>query len=206
MHRARFARIVSVVTSVILGLSSVSPSLLPGSALPAMAAGSLATDKVVSAHQTSGSTRVTSPAFTTSQAGEVLIAFVATDGPSQSASQAFSTVTGGGLSWRLRRRANTQFGASEIWQAVAPSVLTNASVTATYSGSYQAAITVATFTGADTTTDGATAAANGATGTPSATLATTRAGSWIWGVGNDWDNATARTVGPNQTKVDEYLA
>src|SRR5262249_33994068 len=31
-------------------------------------------------------------------------------------------------------------------------------------------------------------------------------GSWVWAVGNDWDNAIARTVGPNQTKVDEYLA
>src|SRR4051812_4685311 len=26
------------------------------------------------------------------------------------------------------------------------------------------------------------------------------------GVGNDYDHAIARTVGPNQTKVDEYLA
>ena len=37
-------------------------------------------------------------------------------------------------------------------------------------------------------------------------LTTTRAGSQIWGVGNDWDRATARTVGSGQTKIDELLA
>jgi hypothetical protein len=28
----------------------------------------------------------------------------------------------------------------------------------------------------------------------------------VWGVGNDYDNAVARTVGTNQTKADEFLA
>jgi hypothetical protein len=37
-------------------------------------------------------------------------------------------------------------------------------------------------------------------------LTTTGAGSWVWGVGNDWDRAVARVVGAGQTKVDEYLA
>ena len=32
-------------------------------------------------------------------------------------------------------------------------------------------------------------------GAPSVSLTTTRAGSWVWGVGNDWDAATERTVG-----------
>ncbi len=63
-----------------------------------------------------------------------------------------------------------------------------------------------TFTGADQVVDGSTAAASAATGAPSVSLTTTRAGSWVWGVGNDWDRATARTVGPSQTKVDEFLA
>ena len=27
----------------------------------------------------------------------------------------------------------------------------------------------------------------------------------MWAVGNDWDNAISRTVGPGQTKVDEFL-
>ena len=28
----------------------------------------------------------------------------------------------------------------------------------------------------------------------------------VWGVGNDWDKATARTIGSGQTMVDQYLA
>src|SRR5919205_1714268 len=124
MRRRRFLRIASVVVSIVLSASSVGPNLLPRLVLPVMAAGSLATDKVVSAHQTSNSTSVTSPAFSTSQAGELLVAFVASDGPSTTGAQTFSTVTGGGLTWRLRQRANPQNGTSELWQAVAPSVLT----------------------------------------------------------------------------------
>ena len=50
------------------------------------------------------------------------------------------------------------------------------------------------------------AGASGATGAPSVSLTTSRAGSWVWGVGDDWDSATERTVGSGQTKVDEFLA
>ncbi|HZC73480.1 MAG TPA: Ig-like domain-containing protein [Jatrophihabitans sp.] len=170
----------------------------------AAAAGGLQLDKLVSGHATTKSTSVTSPAFTTSQAGELLVAFLESDGPGSA--QTFSAVTGGGLTWRLRQRANTQRGTAEIWQATATGVLTNATVKGTHSGSYFASVTVATFIGANTAVDGATIAANAATGAPSATLSTTKPGSWVWGVGDDYDQATARTVGPNQTKVDEYLA
>ena len=170
----------------------------------AAAATGLAIDKLVSAHATTKATSVTSPAFTTSQGGELLVAFLASDGPGSA--QTFSAVTGGGLTWRLRQRTNTQRGTAEIWQAAASGVVTNATVKGTHSGSYNASITVATFTGANTTVDGATIGANAATGAPTATLTTTRPGSWVWGVGDDYDQALARIVGPNQTKVDEYLA
>src|SRR5262249_60576602 len=53
---------------------------------------------------------------------------------------------------------------------------------------------------------GATASANAPSGAPGATLTTTRNNSWVFGVGNDYDNATARTLGSNQTMVHEYLA
>jgi chitodextrinase len=172
----------------------------------ASAAG-LGVDKTVTTHQTSSSTSIKSPAFSTSAPSELLLAFVTSDGSSAGGTQTISSVTGGGLTWRLRRRANTQAGTSEIWSANAPAVLTNATVTATRgSGSYQASITVVTFSGADLAVDGAAAAANASTGAPSVSLSTTRAGSQVWGVGNDWDRAVARTVGPNQTKVDEFLA
>jgi hypothetical protein len=69
-----------------------------------------------------------------------------------------------------------------------------------------------TFSGVDTTGTngsgaiGATGSGNANPGAPTATLVTTRAGSLVVGVGNDWDNAIARTVGPNQTLVSQYLA
>jgi hypothetical protein len=52
---------------------------------------------------------------------------------------------------------------------------------------------------------GAVRSANAASGAPSATLTTTRANSWVFGVGNDWDGSTPRTVGANQTLVHEYM-
>lgn len=168
---------------------------------------SVAVDKTVTTHQTAASKTISSPAFSTSAPGELLLAFVSSDGPSGGGTQTFSSVTGGGLTWRLRRRANAQAGTAEIWAANAPVTLSNATVTATRgSGSYNGSITVVAFAGADQTIDGATAAASASTGAASVSLTNTRAGSWVWGVGNDWDKATARTVGANQTKVDEFLA
>ncbi len=171
------------------------------------ASAAIAVDKTVTTHQTSGSGTISSPTFTTTAPGELLLALITSDGPSTSGAQSFSKVTGGGLTWRLRRRANTQAGTAEIWAANAAAVLTNASVTATRaSGSYVGSITVVTFTGADQAVDGSAAAASASTGAPSVVLTTTRPGAWVWGVGNDWDKASARTVGPSQTKVDEFLA
>jgi hypothetical protein len=132
---------------------------------------------------------------------------IASDGPNSAGSQTIAGLSGGGLTWTLRRRANTQAGTAEIWQAVAPTTLTNTVITATRaSGSYQGTITVAAFSGADTTTNGAVASAAAASGAPSASLVTTRAGSWVWGIGEDWDTASARTIGPGQTMVDQFLS
>jgi hypothetical protein len=171
------------------------------------ASGAVSVDKTVITHQATAAKTVVSPALTTSAPGELLLAFVTSDGPSGAGSMTFSGVTGGGLTWHLVRRANAQAGTAEIWAASAAAVLTNATVTATRaSGSYAGSITVVALSGADLTAPVASAGASAATGAPTVTLTTTRAGSWVWGVGNDWDRATARTVGSGQTKVDEYLA
>ena len=74
---------------------------------------------------------VSSPSLTTAQPGELLIAFITSDGPSAGGSQTISKVSGGSLAWRLRRRANTQAGTTEIWQASAATTLNNVKVTAT---------------------------------------------------------------------------
>ena len=172
----------------------------------ARAAG-LALDKVVTTNQSTAAKTVVSPALTTSAPNELLVAFIGSSGPTASGGASFSGVTGGGVAWTLRRRTNVQYGTSEIWTAVAPQPLSAQKITATrLTGSYNGSISVAAFTGADTSALGATGTGNASTGAPAAALTTTRAGSWVWGVGNDWDRAAARTVGAGQTKVAEYLA
>jgi len=170
-------------------------------------AATLAVDVQVTTQQSSAAASITSPTFTTHQANEVLIAFLTSDGPNQAGGETFSAVTGGGLTWSLRSRANGQPGTAEIWQAVAPQALTNVSVTAMRaSGSYIGTITVVSFSGADTSRTGATKSGSASTGGPTVSLTTTVGDSWVWGVGNDWSRATARTPGSNQTVVDQYLA
>jgi len=121
-------------------------------------------------------------------------------------------VSGGGLTWTLVPRTNTNRGGSEIWRAFAPSTLTGVTATATLSQNVAAAITIVTFKGVDTSGTngsgaiGATASGTSASGAPTASLTTTRAGSLVIGVGNDWDSNTSRTLGPNQTSVSQYLA
>ena len=82
---------------------------------------------------------------------------------------------------------------------------------ATLSKSVAGSLTVMTFTGVDPTGSGsgaigAIASANAASGAPTASLTTTRANSWVLGVGTDWDNAISRTLGAGQTLVHQYLA
>ncbi|WP_416402949.1 galactose oxidase-like domain-containing protein [Arthrobacter sp. LFS091] len=205
MQRIFSSRALVLLASFSLAVAGSVLGLLPAAG-PAAAAVPLATDRIVSTHQSTPSTRIVSPAFTTSQPNELLVAFLMSDGPKTTGGESFVSVAGGGLSWRLRKRTNTQWGTAEIWQAVAPNLLTNAAVTATNAGSFQSSMTVVTFAGADVATDGAVGTGNATTGAPNASLTTTRAGSWVWGVGNDWDKAVARTVGAGQTKVDEYLS
>jgi hypothetical protein len=156
-------------------------------------------------------TSIVSPAFTTTSTNELLLAFVAADNVNTAATTV-TNVTGGGLTWVLVRRTNAQRGTSEIWRAFAPAVLTNTTVTATLSQSVPAFITILSFKGVDTTGTsgsgaiGATGSGSAASGGPTASLTTTRANSIVIGVGNDWDNATNRTPGANQTVVQQYLA
>lgn len=172
---------------------------------PATAASSLALDTLVVRHGSSASTSLVSPALTTTGPDELIVAFITSDGPGTGESS-FATVSGGGLSWTLRTRVNHQAGTAEVWTAPATAKLTNAVITATHAaGGYSGSLVVAAFTGADLSSAGAAGGGSAASGAPTASVTTTRAGSWIWAAGNDWDNGVARTVGSGQTIVDEYL-
>jgi len=174
---------------------------------PAWAA--LATDAVVSTNRSSAASSISSPSFSTSAPGEVLLAFVAADAVSPGVS--VTSVSGAGLAWALARRANAQPGTAEIWWAFAASRLSGAVVQASLSQSVAASITIVSFTGADGVGNGAaaigaTGGSSASAGAPSASLVTTRDNSWVFGVGNDYDNAVARAVPAGQSLVNQYLA
>jgi hypothetical protein len=160
--------------------------------------------------QPSASTTVTTSAFSTGGSSELLLAFVAADNTGGS-NTTVKSVSGGGLTWQLVVRANAQRGTAEIWRAFAAGPLASVSVTAKLSQSVASSLTVVALTGVDTSGSngsgaiGAVAAASGASGAPRATLTTTRANSWVFGVGNDWDDAIPRAVGPNQALVHQYM-
>ena len=149
-----------------------------------------------------GNDTVTTPPFDTAAPGELLVAFVASDGSRLSSQQLI--VTGAGLTWTLKQRTNEQLGTSEIWTATAPSLLTNVQVTSTQlTGGFDQSLTVVAFAGAGGT--GAVGTGNGPTGAPSLVMTTTRAGSLVYGVGNDWDSGTPRNVGTAQVMVHEWV-
>ena len=140
--------------------------------------------------------------FSTSSAGETLIAFAASDGPAHR-SQSL-TIAGAGLAWTLVARANSQAGTSEIWRAYAPTRLTNVTITSTQaiSGCDQS-LTVVAFRHASGV--GAARFTGGMAGPQGASLQTTASGSVVYAVGNDPDGAAARGVGATQTIVHQWV-
>ena len=197
-----------VFASKIQGLLSLLGFLLI-SLIAKTAVGAVTLDATVAADQLSSA--ISTGPFSTAFGNELLLAFIATDylsGPNTTV----TGVSGGGLNWVLVRRTNVQSGTSEIWRAFATSTLTNTIVTATLSQNVYSSLAVMSFAGVDTTGTngsgaiGATGTANSKRGAPSASLTTTRNGSWVIGVGNDYDYAIARTLGPNQGLVHQFLA
>jgi hypothetical protein len=142
----------------------------------------------------------TTPGLSTTKAGDVLLAFASSDGPSSGQTV---TVSGGGVTWSLVSRANGQPGSAEVWKATASSVLSGATFTATPSiTGYNVALTVQAFSGASGV--GSSVAAGGKSA-PSVSLTTTGASSLVAGAGFDWDNGIGRTVGPGQNLLDQWV-
>ena len=172
------------------------------------ASGAVARDATVSTSQSTSA--ISTTPFSTGSGNELLLAFISTDYLSGT-NTTVTGVSGGGLTWALVRRTNVQSGTSEIWRAFATLPLSNVTVSATISQSVGCSLTVMSFAGVDTTGTngsgaiGATGTANSKSGAPTASLTTTRNGSWVMGVGNDFDNAISRTPGPNQVVVHQDL-
>lgn len=184
----------------------------PGSGVTVTVPGqTISIDASAATDATVASSTVTSSAFSTSSGNELLLAFIATDYLT-GANTTVTGVSGAGLTWALVVRTNTESGSSEIWRAFTPSRLSNVTVTAALSQSVVASIAIKTFTGVDTSGTngsgaiGAVASGHAASGAPTAHLVTTRNGSWVFGVGNDFDNAIVRTPGAGQTVFHQYLS
>jgi hypothetical protein len=149
-----------------------------------------------------GQDNMTTPAFSTTKQGDLLVAFVAYDGPSSSPQTA--TVTGAGLSWTLLKRSNAQPGTAEIWAAKASSVLSATTVISTPGTSgFHGCLMVIAFTNASGT--GIVNAASASSGAPDVVISGASASSWVFAVGHDWDNAAARIPVTGQVLVHQQL-
>jgi hypothetical protein len=151
-----------------------------------------------------GAGTITTPAFSTTGDNELLVAFVAYDGPSNSAQTA--TVSGAGLTWRLVKRSNTQGGTAEIWSTGAPNPVPNVTVISqpgVGGSSYHGSMTVIAFTNASGV--GIVGQASAPSGAPDIFLPGISAGNWVFAVGNDWDRAVARTAATGQVLVHQKV-
>jgi Domain of unknown function (DUF4082)/Fibronectin type III domain/Bacterial Ig domain len=176
------------------------PASAASNAVTPTAAGPITMDKTVF---TDGSGAMTSPSLTTSSANDLLVAFVASDGPAQASGQTF-TVTGAGLTWTLAIRDNSRFGDSEIWYARASGTLTAQTVKATpLASGFHGSLTVIAF--AKAAGIGVSGGSSAASGAPDLPVVGTGTGSWVYAVGNDWDNAIARTPVSGQVIVHQRV-
>jgi hypothetical protein len=186
---------VSAVNAVGTGQASA-----PSNAVTPTAAGPITVDKTIF---TDGSGTMTSPSLTTTTANDLVVAFVAGDGPPGAGNQTY-TVSGAGLTWTLAKRNNTQSGDSEVWWARASGIVSAKTVQAAPAAAgFHGSLTVVAFANAGGI--GATAAAGAATGAPDLTLANTGVGSWVYAVGNDWDSAVAHTPASGQVIVHQRV-
>jgi hypothetical protein len=161
----------------------------------------LAVDQIVSGHA------ALPPPLSTTSGNELLLAFVA----SGTGSTSVNTFTVSGLTWTLLKRTNTQKGTAEIWRAFAPFILNNFAAPAGTPFPAHASVTLISYLGVDRSGTnglgavGVTGINNASSGAPSVTLTSTRANSFAFGVGDDPSGAVARTVGTNQTMVDQFV-
>jgi hypothetical protein len=159
---------------------------------------------VLQAHANArGEGTVTTRAIDVLFAGETLLALVSADGPPTPTGQR-ATISGGGLRWRLARRANASYGDSEIWVATASRALKGIRITSgLIKPGYDESLSVVAMEGADGV--GATARASGVSGFPEETLRTRSSTSLVFAAGNDWSQAKARSLPTGWVMLDQWL-
>ena len=150
-----------------------------------------------------GTNVLQTPPFSTTAAGELLVAFVAYDGPAGLPQTA--TVNGAGLIWTLLKRSNVQSGTAEIWAAKSIDPLTNVTVISqpAIGTNYNGSLTVIAFTNASG--PGVVGQSSAPSGAPEIYLPGVSAGNWAFAVGNDWDNAITRMPVSGQVLVHQRI-
>lgn len=172
----------------------------------------LAIDTSIKGTTSGSSGSITTPGLTTAGANELLIAFCGGDGSTGVGDGHVTNITGGPGGWAEVNRANSQTiaggnnwnGWASIWWTFAPTKLTAATFTMTFSAG-PGWILIVAFTGADTVDAiGASNIAGAASGAPSKSLVTTKDNSWVWGTIWDWSNNVTPTIPANQTQQDIF--
>ncbi|HEX4829985.1 MAG TPA: Ig-like domain-containing protein [Trebonia sp.] len=131
---------------------------------------------------------------TTPVAGDLLVAFVAGNGPA--AGRQSATVSGGGLTWYLISRQDPAGSDTEIWAAIPAGPLSNAAITVTGAvKGYDETLTLLSYQNASGIGPEAFAAGTGA---PHVALTTPAANSWVFAVGADWKRYAAHAAGSGQ--------
>jgi uncharacterized protein (TIGR03437 family) len=176
-------------------------------------------DSTVWSDSTRPSNILASPAFSTRQSNELLLAFVSTDSSGgvnvarnpSGGGEVVRAVSGGALTWTLVKRTNAQGGTAEIWRAFATQRLSGVNVSATLSRNLTGSITIMSFSGVDATgvngSKAIGAAGNGhaSRGAPTASLIPMSASSLVLAVGNDPVAAVGRSPGSGQSLVHEFV-
>jgi hypothetical protein len=163
----------------------------------------IAVVKMTAVENWSTNATATTPTFSTTTTGQLLLALVEADALPGS-TQTVSSLTGAGLTWTRIVRSNTQRGDSEIWWARAPTTLTNVTVSSVLTDNRAQSLQVVAI--ATTSNPGASATAHAATGAQTISLVATAANSLVVGAGDDWDQGILRTIGPNQTMLNDWIS
>jgi hypothetical protein len=150
-----------------------------------------------------GQGTITTQPFSTLNPGDLLLAFIAYDGPPGSAQTA--SISGAALTWALVKRSNFQHGTSEVWSARAHGALSGATVTSQpqAGASFHGSMTVIAFTNAAGT--GEAAQTSAPSGPPDCSISHVSPGYWVFAVGNDWDQAIARTAANGEVLVHQAI-
>jgi hypothetical protein len=146
-------------------------------------------DTIATGYHAYAAGSVSTSHVSTTGGGELLVALVQANGAS-TATQKVKSVTGAGLTWTRTAWADlTGAGSSEVWQAWAPTKLTNATVSASFAQPADGLLSVESFTGAAHQL-GAVGIGSKVGGPAKATVTPTSSNSLVIAGGLDWSTAT----------------